>query len=109
GDEKARAEKEAAAAKAKEQEASSKEDLRRGRALLATYTSERDIEEARKRALEDNESAVRDVEMKIEALKKKRSGYEKEIAAYRDPASKSKGEVPFRLTSDLRNAEIDMK
>jgi len=109
GDEKAREEKEAAAAKAKEAETASKEDLRRGRALLATYTSERDIEDARKRALQDNESAVRDVEMKIEALKKKRAGYERDIAMYKDPASKMKGDVPFRLTSDLRNAEIDMK
>ncbi len=109
GEAKAREEKEAAAAKAKELEASSREDQRRGRALLATYTSERDIEDARRRALADNEDAVREVEMKIEALKKKRTGYENEIAAYKDPASKNKGEVPSRLTSDLRNAEIDLK
>jgi Domain of unknown function (DUF4124) len=108
GDEKARAEKEAAASKAKDQEAASKEDLRRGRALLATYTSERDIEEARRRALEDNESAVREVQGKIDALLKKKAGYERDIALYKDPATK-KGEVPFRLTSDLRNSEIDLK
>src|SRR3954463_10828868 len=108
GDEKARAEKEAAASKAKEVEAASKEDLRRGRALLATYTSERDIEEARRRALEDNESAVREVQGKIDVLRKKRVGYEGEIALYKDPASK-KGEVPVRLTADLRNSEIDLK
>lgn len=108
GDEKAREEKEAAAVKAKEVEAASKEELRRGRALLATYTSERDIEDARRRALIDNESAVRDVEMKIEALKKKRAGYERDIAMYKDPANK-KGEVPVRLSSDLRNSEIDLK
>jgi len=108
GDEKARAEKEAAASKAKEVEAASKEDLRRGRALLATYTSERDIEEARKRALEDNESAVREVQGKIDALLKKKAGYERDIALYKDPANK-KGEVPVRLSSDLRNSEIDLK
>ena len=108
GDEKAREEKEAAAAKAKEIEAVNREDLRRGRALLATYTSERDIEDARRRALEDNETAVREVEGKIDALKKKKSGYQNEIAAYKDPANK-KGEVPQRLTADLRNSEIDLK
>ena len=108
GDEKSREEKEAAMAKAKQTEAASREDLRRGRALLATYTSERDIEEARRRALEDNESAVREVEGKIDALRKKRLGYESEIALYKDPASK-KGEVPVRLTADLRNSEIDLK
>src|SRR5882724_10750614 len=109
GDEKARAEKEAAAAKAKDQEAASREDLRRGRALLATYTNERDIEEARKRALEDNESAVREVEGKIDALRKKRTGYERDIALYKDPASKNKGKVPARLTADLKNSEIDLR
>ena len=108
GDEKAREEKEAALAKAKQTEAASREDLRRGRALLATYTSERDIEDARQRALQDNEGAVREVVGKIDALKKKRSGYESEIALYKDPANK-KGEVPARLTADLRNSEIDLK
>ena len=108
GDEKAREEKEAALAKAKEVEAAHREDMRRGRALLATYTSERDIEDARRRALQDNESAVREVEGKIDALKKKRAGYERDIAMYKNPANK-KGEVPARLTADLRNSEIDLK
>jgi hypothetical protein len=108
GDEKAKEEKEAALAKAKEMEAASREDLRRGRALLATYTSERDIEDARRRALEDNESAVREVEGKIDTLRKKRAGYERDIALYKDPANK-KGEVPSRLTADLKNSEIDLK
>ncbi len=108
GDEKAREEKEASAAKAKETEAASREELRMRRALLATYTSERDIEDARRRALADNENAVRDVETRIEALKKKRAGYERDIAMYKDPANK-KGEVPSRLTSDLRNSDIDLK
>ena len=108
GDEKAREEKAAAQNKAKEEEAAAREDLRRGRALLATYTSERDIEEARKRALEDNESAVREVEGKIDALRKKRSGYERDIALYKDPSTK-KGEVPARLSADLKNSEIDLR
>ncbi len=109
GDEKAREEKAASAAKAKEEEAASREELRLRRALLATYTSERDIEDARRRALADNEKAVRDVEAKIDALKKKHAGYERDIAMYKDPANKKGGEVPSRLTSDLKNAEIDMK
>jgi hypothetical protein len=108
GDEKAKEEKEAALAKAKETEAANREDVRRGRALLATYTSERDIEDARRRALEDNEGAVREVEGKIDALKKKHQGYERDIALYKDPANK-KGEVPARLTADLKNSEIDLK
>src|SRR5438067_10523023 len=60
GEEKERAEKAAAEAKAKEEEAATREQSRRNRALLATYTSERDIDEARARALKDNQTAVRD-------------------------------------------------
>src|SRR5438093_7016331 len=107
GEEKARLQKEAAAEKKKEEEATSREETRRSRALLATYTSERDIEEARKRALEDNEKAVQEVEGKIEALKKRRAGYDKEMEFYKD--GKSKGNAPAKLTNDIKNAEIDLK
>src|SRR5438045_9241418 len=54
GDEKARAEQEAAAVKAKDRDAASNEGLRCGRAVLATYTRDRGIEEHRTRALEDS-------------------------------------------------------
>jgi len=47
-DAKERAEKEANLAKKKEEDTASREEMRRNRALLATYTSERDIEEARR-------------------------------------------------------------
>jgi hypothetical protein len=79
GEAKERAEKEANLAKKKEEDVASREETRRNRALLATYTSAKDIEEARRRALADNESAVRDVETKIEALKKTRAKYDKEL------------------------------
>ena len=49
----------------KKREAVTKEDGRRNRALLATYTSEKEIENARTRALEENKFAVTDVEIKI--------------------------------------------
>ena len=110
GEEKARAEKEAAAEKKKDEEAASREETRRSRALLATYTSERDIEEARKRALEDNEHALHEVETKIEALKKRRAGYEKELAFYQDAKDKkAKGGPPVKLTNDIKNSDIDLK
>jgi hypothetical protein len=110
GEEKARAAKEAAAEKRKEEDAASREETRRSRALLATYTSERDIEEARRRALEDNERAVREVETKIEALKKRRAGYEKELAFYQDAKDKkAKAGPPAKLTNDIKNSDIDLK
>ena len=79
GDAKARAEKEANLEKKKEEDAASREETRRNRALLATYTSEKDIEDARRRALADNEKAVKEVEQKIDALKKTRAKYDKEL------------------------------
>jgi hypothetical protein len=110
GEEKARVQKEAAAEKKKEEEATSREETRRSRALLATYTSERDIEEARKRALEDNERALHEVETKIEALKKRRAGYEKELAFYQDSKDKkAKSGPPAKLTNDIKNSDIDLK
>jgi hypothetical protein len=112
GEEKERAEKAANAEKAKEEDVSKKEQTRRNAALLATYTSERDIEETRSRTLADNEKSVREVETKIEALKKRRTAYEKELEFYADSGAKdkkSKGKAPTKLTEDIRNAEIDLK
>jgi hypothetical protein len=110
GEEKARADQEASAEKQKEQDAANREAMRRSRALLATYTSERDIEETRRRALEDNEKAMQEVEAKIEALQKRRAGYEKELAFYQDSKDKkAKSGPPAKLTNDLKNSDIDLK
>ena len=68
-----RAKKEAEEADRKKRETASKEAGRRDRALLATYTSEKDIEDARGRALEGNRQQVKEVEGKIAALKKRRA------------------------------------
>ncbi len=68
-----RAKKEAEEADRKKREIASKEAGRRDRALLATYTSEKDVEDARGRALEGNRQQIKDVEGKIAALKKRRA------------------------------------
>jgi chromosome segregation ATPase len=108
GEEKERAEKAASMAKKKDEDAASKEDIRRNRALLATYTSERDIEDARRRALADNEKAVKEVEGKIDSIKKARAKYEKELDFYQDKKS-GKAKPPPKLSEDLKNTEIDLK
>jgi hypothetical protein len=108
GDAKERAEKEAELAKKKEEDSASKEETRRNRALLATYTSERDIEDARHRALADNEKQVKEVEQKIDALKKVRAKYEKELEFYQDKKS-GQAKPPAKLSEDIKNAEIDLK
>jgi hypothetical protein len=103
-EEKERTDKEAALVKKREEEAASREDTRRNRALLATYISERDIDEARARALADNAQALREVQTKVEAIRKRRAGYEKELEFY-----KGKNKPPAKLNEDIENAEIDLK
>ncbi|HUQ74085.1 MAG TPA: hypothetical protein VM183_05105 [Burkholderiales bacterium] len=107
GDEKERAEKAANLAKKKDEDTVSKEETRRNRALLATYTSEKDVDDARRRALAENEQAVKDVEAKIEAIKKARAKYDKELEFYVD--KKGKAKPPAKLAEDIKNSEIDMK
>src|SRR3954465_395110 len=107
GEAKEKAEKAAAAAKAKEEEAATREESRRNRALLATYTSERDIDDARTRALQDNHSAVREVETKIDTLKKRRAGYDKELEFYQDKKGNTK--PPAKLLEDIDGVSVDLK
>lgn len=99
-----RATKQADDVERKKREALSKEEGRRNRALLATYTSDKDIEGARARALQDNQSAVKEIERKIAAMKKRQGDLEKELKA-----QKGKDKPPAKLEQDITNAEIDLK
>jgi hypothetical protein len=96
--------KDATDARKREEEAIAKEAARRDQALLATYMSEKDIEEARARALAENGKATREVEERIEAIRKRQAGYEKELAFY-----KGKEEAPAKLREDIKNAEDELK
>jgi len=107
GEEKEKQEKEAALAKKKEEDAVAREEQRRNRALLATYTSERDIEDARQRALQDNQRAVAEVQAKIDAIKRTRAKYVKELEFYQD--KKGTAKPPAKLAQDIANADIDLK
>ena len=123
GDEKQRKEKEAEAAKKREDDAIAKEENRRNRALLATYTSDKDIDEARGRALVDNQKQIKEIETRIAQIKKRKAGYDAEMEFYQDapakagekakgsrPASAPKAsKPPPKLLEDLQNAEIDLK
>ena len=104
GSAKERLAKEAAEAKKREQDAAAREMARRNRALLATYTSEKDIDEARERALEDNKKAIREVEERIAEIRKRQAGYEKELEFY-----SGKNQPPAKLTDDIRSAQTDLK
>ncbi|HEV2430006.1 MAG TPA: hypothetical protein VGT43_00670 [Burkholderiales bacterium] len=106
GDEKARLAKEAEAEKKRELETAQKESMRRNRALLATYTSEKEIEESRKRDLATHQRSVQEVENRIAEIKKRQEQYQKELTAFEEPG---KGPPPARLKEELTNAEIDLK
>ena len=106
GDEKARLAKEAEAEKKRELDAANKEAQRRNRALLATYTSEKDIEESRARDLRNHERGVQEVQKRIDDIKKRQAQFQKELDLF---ASSGKGEPPSRLKEEITNAEIDLR
>jgi hypothetical protein len=88
-------------------EAASRETTRRDRALLATYTSEKDIEEQRSRALADNQKAVRESEQRVAEVKKRRAAFDKELEFYQDKSGKTK--VPPKLQEEIRQSDFDLK
>jgi len=88
-------------------DAANRESMRRNRALLATYTSEKDIEEQRGRALADNQKAVREQEARVADLKKRRAGFDKELEFYSDKSGKSK--MPPKLQEEIRQTDFDLK
>jgi Domain of unknown function (DUF4124) len=102
--EKERRAKAEAEGKKREQEAASREVTRRNTALLATYTSEKDIDNARARALAENTKAVRDVEVRIEGIRKRQGGYEKELEQHKSRG----GEAPAKLRDDMMSADNEL-
>jgi len=125
GDEKMRLVKEAEAAKKREDDAIAKAASRRNRALLATYTSDKDIEEPRGRALADNAKAVKDIEQRIGEIKKRQAAHDKEMEFYKEgavkpstdkkgasgasaPQAKGEPKVPPKLLQDVKNTEVEL-
>jgi hypothetical protein len=106
GDEKARLAKEAEAEKKRELDAATKDAQRRNRALLATYTSEKDIEESRSRDLRNHDRGIQDVQKRVEDIKKRQAKFQKELELFN---SAGKGQPPTRLKEEMINAEIDLK
>jgi DNA repair exonuclease SbcCD ATPase subunit len=104
GGEKERLAKEAAETKKREEDQATREAARRNRALLATYTSVKDIDDARSRALAENGKAMREVESRIDDIRKRQAGFEKELEYY-----KGKNDAPARLHDDVKSAEAELK
>lgn len=103
GAEKERMAKEAADARKRQEESAAREAARRNQALLATYTSEKDIDDARARALVENTKATQQVASRVEELRKQQAGFQKQ-------ADELKGkDLPAGLQQDLKTVEADLK
>jgi hypothetical protein len=107
-EEKARAAKAAAAAAAAagkpEQSIAERDEERRNRALLATYTSAKDIEDARGRALRDNSTQAGRFESRIKELQVRRGRYEKERDAY-----KKDGKSSNTVEDNIKNVDLEIR
>lgn len=87
----------------KEEEAARQAQGRKDQALLATYSSVKDIDQARDRSVNDIQEAVKQAETKIVALQKQRKKYETEQEFYKNKP------VPPELAKNLRDIDSDIK
>ena len=86
-----------------EDEMRSKEERRKNLALLNTYSSEKDIEDARTRALGEAQGAIVDTERRIAGAQKRYKELEAEKEFY------VKKQMPFKLRQEIANNEIEIK
>lgn len=106
GDEKAKLAKEEAAQKKRDAENAVKDQQRRSRALLATYTSEKDIQDSRNRALVENQKQIEETQGRIADIKKRKERTEKELELFK---TSGKGTPPARLKEEINIADLDLK
>ena len=86
-----------------EDEERSREERRKNLALLNTYSSEKDIEDARTRALAEAQTAITDTQRAIEGAQKRRKELESEKEFY------VKKPMPFKLKQEIANNDIEIK
>jgi hypothetical protein len=106
GDEKAKLAREEEEKKKRDAENAAKDQQRRQRALLATYTSEKDIQDSRNRALVENKKQIEETQGRIAEIKKRRERTEKELELFK---SSGKGTPPERLKEEINIANLDLK
>jgi hypothetical protein len=94
--------REAARKKKLEDDARAKDERRKNMALLNTYSTENDIDEARARALKNAEAAIKDAERRIADANKRRKELdtEKEFYANKTP--------PAKLVQEVKTNESDV-
>jgi hypothetical protein len=84
-------------------EEKAKEERRKGAALMNTYSSEKDIDDARARALKEAEAAIKDTERRIADAIKRQKALDAEKEFY------VKKPMPLKLKQDISNIEIEIK
>ncbi len=87
----------------KDEELAAKEEKRKNQALLNTYSSEKDIEEGRQRALGQAEAANKETEKRMTEAQKRAQALAAEKEFY------LKKPMPKKLQDDIKNNEIDIK
>ena len=87
-----------------EQTIEQRDEERRNRALLATYTSVKDIEDARARALRDNANQAGRYEQRIKDLHTRRARYAKELETY-----KKDGKVSTTVEDNIKNVDLEIR
>lgn len=85
-----------------EQEAAAREEKRKNQALMNTYPTDRDLEDARARALKDNEIAIRETEKRIAGAEKRK----KELDAEKEFFTKKP--MPPKLKEDVTHNEAEI-
>lgn len=86
-----------------EENEKSREERRKNLALLNTYSSEKDIEDARTRALQEAQTAIEDTQKRIAGAQKHQKDLETEKEFY------VKKPMPLKLRQDIANTEIEIK
>jgi hypothetical protein len=88
--------------KQQEQEIAAREEKRKSQALLNTYSSEKDLEEARGRALKDNEVAVQEIERRLAGAEKRKKELDAEKEFY------LKKPMPPKLQDEVKSNEVEI-
>jgi len=97
--------REALELKKREAAAIAREEKRMNRALLATYPSVKDIDDARSRALANNAESSRQIKLRIADLERRDAKVKKAAAPYKDTDKPLPSEIRreyYEVESDLR-------
>lgn len=89
--------------KQQEQELAAREEKRKNQALLNTYSSVKDLEDARERAIKENEQAIHETEKHIVDAQKRKKTLDAEKEFY------VKKPMPPKLVQDIRDNEAEIK